>query len=59
MSDKLGARKVMYWIFIASCIMCFLLIVPQMEIESPGEGVLAKRAGKVTLVTDSLISIDE
>ncbi len=58
MSDKLGARKVMYWIFIASCIMCFLLIVPQMEIESPGEGVLAKRAGKVTLVTDSLISID-
>jgi NNP family nitrate/nitrite transporter-like MFS transporter len=58
MSDKLGARKVMYWIFIASCIMCFLLIVPQMEIESPGEGILAKRAGTVTSVTDSLIVID-
>lgn len=58
MSDKLGARKVMYWIFIASCIICFLLIVPQMEIESPGEGVLAKRSGQVTLVSDSMISID-
>ncbi len=57
-SDKLGARKVMYWIFIASCIMCFLLIIPQMEIESPGEGILAKKAGTVTHVSDSLISID-
>ncbi len=58
LSDKLGARKVMYWIFIASCIMCFLLIIPQMVVQSPGEGVLAKRAGTVTFVSDSLIMID-
>ncbi len=48
----------MYLIFIASCVMCLLLIVPQMEIESPGEGILAKSAGTVTMVTDSNIVID-
>ncbi len=58
LSDKLGARKVMYWIFVASCIMCFLLIVPQMEMESPGEGLLATRQGTVTHVSDSLITVD-
>lgn len=59
MSDKIGARKVMYWIFIASIGICFLLIIPQMEIESPGEGIMAKKGGTVTLVSDSLIMIDE
>ena len=58
LSDKHGARKVMYWIFIASCVICFMLIVPQMEIESPGEGISAKGKGRVTLVTDSLIKVD-
>jgi NNP family nitrate/nitrite transporter-like MFS transporter len=58
MSDLLGARKVMYWIFIASAIMCFMLIVPQMEINSPGEGIIAKRKGTVEFVSDSMITID-
>lgn len=58
MSDKFGARKVMYWIFIASALLCFLLIVPKMVIDSPGEGVMAKQAGTVTLVSDTLIVID-
>lgn len=59
LSDKVGARKVMYWIFIASCIICFLLIIPQMEIQSPGKGVFATKAGTVTFVSDSIIKVDE
>lgn len=59
LSDKLGARKVMYWIFISSIVFCFLLIVPKMEITSPGEGIMAKKKGTVTFVSDSLIKIDE
>jgi NNP family nitrate/nitrite transporter-like MFS transporter len=59
LSDKLGARKVMYWIFVASCIICFLLIIPQMEIQSPGQGVLAKRNGTVVFVSDSMIQVDD
>ena len=59
LSDKVGARKVMYRIFVASCIVCFLLIIPQMEIHSPGKGVLSKRQGTVVFVSDSMIKIDE
>ncbi len=57
MSDKFGARSVMYWIFGLSFVGCFLLIVPKMEIFSPGEGVMARRGGVVTLVSDRAILI--
>ncbi len=59
MSDKMGPRKVMYWIFIASCITCFLLIIPQMEIESPGEGIMAKNKGKITFVSEQVVVVDD
>ncbi|HWR34139.1 MAG TPA: MFS transporter [Chitinophagaceae bacterium] len=59
LSDKVGARKVMYWIFVASCVICFFLIIPQMEIQSPGKGILAKRNGTVGFVSDSMIKIDD
>jgi NNP family nitrate/nitrite transporter-like MFS transporter len=59
MSDKLGARKVMYWVLGSSVLICFLLIVPQMEINSPGKGVMAKRGGTVTAVSASSITIDD
>ncbi len=59
MSDKFGARKVMYWIFVTSIIFCFLLIIPKMTFNSPGVGIMAKQSGTVTLVTDSSISVDE
>ncbi|MCC6722577.1 MAG: NarK/NasA family nitrate transporter [Bacteroidia bacterium] len=58
MSDKFGARRVMYWIFITSILFCFLLIIPKMTINSPGLGIMAKRAGTVTEITDNLIKID-
>lgn len=59
LSDKFGARLVMYWVFGLSIFGCFLLIVPKMEMFSPGEGVMARKDGTVTLVSDRLIKIDE
>lgn len=58
-SDKWGARKVMYWVFAASVIISFLLIIPKMDIYSPGRGIMAISAGTVTEVTSSKISIDD
>src|SRR3989338_404234 len=51
MSDKLGARKVMYWVLGSSVIICLMLIVPKMEIYSPGQAVVAMRPGIVTAVS--------
>ena len=58
MSDKWGARKVMYWVLGSSTFITFLLIVPKMEIYSPGQGVLATRPGIVTQVNLKSIMID-
>lgn len=58
-SDKGGARTVMYWVLGASVIISFLLTVPKMEIVSPGSGVVAKRAGVVSLVTEDEIRVGE
>ena len=59
MSDKYGARRVMYWVLGSSAVISLLLIVPRMEITSPGKGIMAKRAGTVTQVSDSLITVEE
>jgi MFS transporter, NNP family, nitrate/nitrite transporter len=59
MSDKWGARKVMYWVFGASVLISFLLIVPQMEITSPGQGILSRGAGVVTAVSESGITVGD
>ncbi len=59
MSDKLGARRVMYWVLGSSVLICFMLIVPQMEISSPGRGVMAQASGTVTAVTEISISVDD
>lgn len=59
MSDKLGPRTVMYWTLgvIAAC--SFALFFPKMEIESPGRGIMARKSGTVTLVTDSEIRVGD
>lgn len=59
MSDKWGARKVMYWVLGSSVVISFMLIVPKMEILSPGRGVMAKASGVVTKVTESEIVIGD
>lgn len=59
MSDVWGARRVMY-IVLGACLICsVLLIVPRMDIESPGKGVMSRRAGTVTAITDSEIVVDD
>ncbi len=57
LSDRIGGRKVMYWVLGSSILICFLLIVPKMEVRSPGRGINATADGLVTEVTDSHIQI--
>ena len=59
MSDKIGARRVMYLVLCTTLVACVLLIFPRMDIESPGKGVMAKRAGTVTQVTDDRVIVDD
>lgn len=59
LSDRFGGRKVMYWVLGSSVLISFLLIVPRMEITSPGKGVLAARDGVVTAVAPDSISVDD
>ena len=58
MSDKWGARHVMYSVFVLSLICCALLIVPQMDIHSPGSGTMARFPGTVTEVSETRIVIE-
>jgi NNP family nitrate/nitrite transporter-like MFS transporter len=58
MSDKFGGRTVMYWVLGASVLISFLVIIPKMELYSPGRGVMAKRAGLVTEVSSSVVVVD-
>lgn len=57
MSDRWGARTIMYWVFGSSLVCCALLVVPQMDIRSPGSGIMARAAGEVTSVTGSEITV--
>ncbi|MDP7475057.1 MAG: MFS transporter [Candidatus Marinimicrobia bacterium] len=58
MSDKHGARKVMYWILGLSTLISFILIVPKMDIYSPGKGIMAQRSGTVTRVSATEIDVE-
>ncbi len=58
LSDKVGARSVMYWVLGVIALCCFALFFPKMEVESPGSGVMARKSGTVTLVTDGEIRVD-
>lgn len=58
MSDKFGGRAVMYWVLAASVLISFLLIIPRMDIYSPGRGIMAQRSGTVTAVSADAIVVD-
>jgi NNP family nitrate/nitrite transporter-like MFS transporter len=58
LSDVMGARAVMYWVLGLSVAISFMLVIPKMEVYSPGEGIMAARAGTVTEVTESSIVVD-
>jgi len=59
MSDHWGARRVMFWVLATSVIVSFMISVPRMEVFSPGKGIMNKRNGTVTFVSDKLIQVDE
>lgn len=58
LSDKYGARKVMYGVLGTSVVLSFFLIIPRMEISSPGSGIMATKAGTVSAVTEEAITVD-
>jgi len=57
-SDRFGARTVLYWVLGVCALCCFMLIVPRMDITSPGEGVMAIGKGTVTEVASDHITVD-
>lgn len=59
MSDRFGARTVMYWTFGLSIFACAALMVPRMSIESPGPSVLAQVGGVVTEVSPERITVGD
>lgn len=58
LSDRFGARAVMYGVLGGCSVVFLLLVTPRMDILSPGEGVMAARAGMVTAVTDEAVEVD-
>jgi len=59
MSDIFGGRKVLYWVLVSSVVICFMLIIPKMEITSTGKGIMARNSGVVTAITKDAIFIGE
>lgn len=58
LSDKFGARKVMYWVLGSSMVISFFLMFPKMEILTAGPGVLATKNGKINEINNKEIIID-
>lgn len=58
-SDKFGARTTMYWVLSTCAVFFLLLIAPRMDLTSPGEGIMADRAGTVRSVAKDAIIVDD
>jgi len=59
LSDKYGARKIMYWVLASSVFISAALVIPKMDVYSSGKGVVAKKEGTVTEIASSFVKIDE
>nr|WP_315253736.1 MFS transporter [uncultured Flavobacterium sp.] len=59
LSDKFGARKVMYWVLASSVILSALLMIPKMDITTSGPGVMATKKGIITAVSNTLVKVGE
>ncbi|MBL0211735.1 MAG: MFS transporter [Holophagaceae bacterium] len=59
LSDRFGARTVMYWTFGVSLFTCAALMVPRMSIDSPGPAVLAVAGGEVKSVEKGMIQVGD
>lgn len=59
LSDKVGARMVLLWVF-GICLVCLVfLFIPRMEIQAPGQGVMANKPGTVQSVSSNEIIVDD
>ena len=58
-ADKIGARTTLYWVLSGCTLLFLLLMTPRMDIRSPGEGIMADRAGTVTAVSSEAISVGD
>lgn len=57
LADRIGARRVLRWI-LSICLVCMLfLFVPRMEIQAPGQGVMAVKTGTTVLVSEHEIVV--
>jgi NNP family nitrate/nitrite transporter-like MFS transporter len=59
LSDKWGARTIMYGTLGGSLILLILLFPPRMEIQSPGPGIVAARPGTVASVSPEELAVDD
>jgi len=57
LSDKYGGRIVMYWVLGGSLLIAFLLVIPKMQITSPGKGIMAINDGVVETVNTTHIVV--
>ncbi len=57
LSDRFGARLVMYGVLGGCALLCAALVVPRMDIYSPGAGVSALRGGTVTAVSETHVQV--
>lgn len=57
LSDRWGARSVMYWVLGVSLVGFVLLMVPRMDIRSPGRGILAEESGIVASVGNGTVEV--
>ncbi|MDR6843439.1 MFS transporter [Flavobacterium granuli] len=59
LSDRFGARKVMYWVLSSSVILSALLMIPKMDITTSGPGIMATKKGIITAVSNTLVKVGE
>ncbi len=57
LSDRFGARSVMYIVLITCSLVSFAMFFPKMDIITPGEGIQAKAAGTIIQRTDREIHV--
>ena len=57
LSDKVGARMVLLWILGISLVCMVFLFIPRMEIQAPGQGVMAGKSGTVRSVNANEIIV--
>jgi NNP family nitrate/nitrite transporter-like MFS transporter len=59
LADKVGARMVLIWIFAISLVCMVFLFIPRMEIQAPGQGVMANKPGTVNSVSANEIVVGD